>query len=1383
MFRFYKLYSLYMNNMSSGLTWPREWCLCEKLPRAVLHIPVNRHLLCEVCGLARRPQGEHGSSSDEDAYPGRKYQRNLLAQRHNTEEPKKGQMTRVKVAIRAKKPRDHRNCRCGKCGGLARAEAGQEGTGGPGGPGEEMKSKLYSGRHGLYSRPKGMLRRQQEPTAPPPSSPSPPSSPLPPRPPPPPSSGSSRSEMPSLVARAHDVFSRKNHLNQSYSHLFVNNFIPLQSPITDTFGGAISKRSLNSSLPPRSHRSRPLPPLSKVVTNILASPKTLDDREKGGGLSPPKSKDSLDTVSQFCPFEHYEGPSEDALVVSSARCLLHRPKSLYIEPRKDLPNNRIENLDLSSEPSNENLSGIFYMTNSVRKNLIKTINHIGFDCSSSSKTSSLNNPISNPPKEEPEKHKDLASERSSIIASIMDQLFNSKKKISEDDQIEKTPELDELSQTISNQSSNNPETASLLSDVSTEQTVYSSNKTKPFQDYSKLFSKTLSDSSWEREFCRIDESSPNASGREVYSSNAESKSTCLKCGNIRHQEGKDPKTKTGFSRIPRRLDESSNRDKNLIGIKRNIGNAIKQKLNSVRPFSGKQEQNHEKESLRMEDRADSMNKSTPKIIAREAIPKGINTKGQRICQTSQSPCKIHHCVKPKMQNNTGPPVITVQPRNNSTNKLEEYLKKNVRTTAKDANLIRTRIPVNNFRVCRHKEPSFSWGVVETFEIISHMCREIPKLQVATFVRELVNTSKGILGYIKESLLSDEPPFSLYEFRIPDINLSDLQAYRDSEDNAHDDSGSETPIAHLATPKLPGLSFRQRRKHRKPVWPAHPIKYQSRKIQYEELKFSINTQQNGTSLEPNENLVHHKKKMFKEEKIFTSVYEAQNFSQSAFFFDSSPEKDTKSKPIQLIKTNLSDGKSSQSDIFESQSERMKWDTSDGDLESLRPEKSLKVESKLEIKDTSVADNPLEIKTKTKEGKEITQDLLNQAPQNSSSKVSYDIRRKIDKSMQMKLKKMMSKPIKLLNSKEAESVVKFLEPYTNKLASTEENKRFSNPEALEGYEVLGPASDNNNKVPATETLKDIGTAELEVKAKPLDCISSTSKYNSSIPKQREEVGNEEEKGTASSNCSCEKSDLPQKPLRLITNMSSSSEYESKCFPLETRVEIETESDAGSEPVVTQRTTEYEGLPNLNWQVITMGLPKQNEPVEDASESIGEEEYACPIHKCGHSLNMKTFASHFDQFHRHKSAKNASPQEYCHRVVEGLPKQFFFDAEFLTKGNSFVSLLFYSSLKKDLSVPIRDYPLALLAAPQRVNNGPTTGIFFWLVGYPSCAKLQAKLTVCDPLEHVGRSRIIRPRDISQSQDPSQFLTNSKYNLLIKIPHKKQRKFQISVVIDEKH
>ncbi|XP_016965159.1 uncharacterized protein LOC108034727 [Drosophila biarmipes] len=1339
MFRFYKLYSLYMNNMSSGLTWPREWCLCEKLPRAVLHIPVDRHLLCEVCGLARRPQGELGSSSDEDADRGHKNQRNLPQQRHATEEPKKGQMTRVKVAIRAKKPRDHRNCRCGKCGGLARAEAGQEGTYGPG---EEVKSKLYSGRHGLYTRPKGMLRRQQEPTAPPPSSPSPPSSPLPPPPPPPPSSGSWRSEMPSLVARAENVFSQSNHLNQSYSHLFVNNFIPLPCPITETLGGAISKRSPNSSLPPRSHRSRPLPPLSKVVANSLARSKSLDDREKGGGLSPHKSKVSLDAVSQFCPFEHYEGPSEDALVVNSARCLLHRPKSLYIEPRKDLPNNRIENLDLSSDLSNENLSGMFYMTNSVRKNLINTINQIGFDCSSSSKNSSLGNTIS--------KLNDLASERSSIIASIMDQLFNSKAKMPEADKIEKTPKLEELNQTISNPSTEDPETGSLISDVSTEQTVFSFNKTKPCEDYSTLFSKALSNSSWEREFCRIDESSPETTERKVYASSAESKSTCLKCGNVRYQAENDPKTKTGFSRIPRKLDKSRKLDGIPINMNKNTGNCIKQNHKSVRACSEKQQLlklNHEKEeSMKIED---SVNESTIKIIPHEEIPKGINIKSQIICQTSQTPCKIHQT---KMQNSSVPPVVTVQPRNTCAKKLEEYFKKNVRSTPKDANSIRTRIPVNNFRICRHKEPSFNWGVVETFEIISHMCREIPKIQVATFVRELVNTSKGILAYIKESVVTDQPPLSLYEFRVPDINLKDLQSYRDHEDNVSDESGSETPIAHVATPKLPGLSLRHRKKHRKPAWPAHPIKYESRKFQYEEVNLSLSTHQNGTPLEPNGNLLHHKKKLIKEEKIFTTIYDAQNFSQSHFFFDTSPEKDSKSKPIQLIKADLSHSKSSQSDFSGAQS----------DSESSRPERTLRIESKVEIngKDTaaeSFKNNTLDKKYIPKNGTEISQDPLHLAPQNCSSKVSYDIRRKIDKSMQLKLKKMMSKPIKLLNSNEAESVVKFLEPFTNKLASSEEEVDHS---------VL-----NNNTIPVAKALTD----------NTLNCISSKSKFNSSIPKQRVEVGNEEEKDTCSSNPSYEKSDLSQKPLRLITNMSSSSEYESKCLSLEPRVEIESDSGAASEPIMTHRTTEYEGLPDLNWQVITMGAPKPREPVEDASESIGE--YACPIYKCGNLLNLKTFASHFEQFHRHKAARTGLSLEYYHRVVEGLPKQFFFEAEFITKGNSFVSLLLYSSLKNERSNPIQDYPLVLLAAPQRINNKTPTGVFFWLMGCPSNAKLQAKLTVCDPLEHVGRSRIIRPLDISQSQDPSGFLSNSKYHLLIKVPHKKQRRFQISVVIDERH
>ncbi|XP_070075807.1 putative leucine-rich repeat-containing protein DDB_G0290503 isoform X2 [Drosophila takahashii] len=1344
MFRFYKLYSLYMNNMTSGLTRPREWCLCEKLPRAVLHIPVNRHLLCEVCGLARRPQAGLASSSDEDA----DVQRNLPEQRH-AEEPKKGQVSRVKVAIRAKKPKDKRCCRtsCVKCGGLARAEAGQEGTG-TGGP-EEVKSKVYAGRHGLYSKPRGMPRRQQEPTAPPPSSPSPPSSPRaapppPTPPPPPPLSGSP----PSLVAMAHDVFSRTNHLSQNYSHLFVSNFIPLQSPITDTFGGAISKRNP----PPRSHRSRPLPPLSKILTN---NQKELDNREKGGGLGRTKSRDSLDIAnelaSQFCPFERYEGPSEDALVENSARQLLHRPKSLFIEPRQDLPNNRIESLSRSNE-GNENLSGIFFMTKSVRENLIKTINQIGFDCSTSSNKSSSTNlnyhsPIHQQTVQETlaEKYERLQAERSSIMTSIMDQLFSLQAESSEEDKVEKTPEMDELDLTINNLSPEDPETGSLLSDVSTEQTVISSNKTKPYQDYTKLFSKTLSNSSWEREFIKVEDSSPNTTEKESQSISLK----CGRCGNVKQNSEQDLKKNIGASRIPRKLDQVNINKRKVAEVKVAKGGFTKQKN-------------------------------------REKIPNDNSMKKLRICHASQ-PCKIHQCVtnlhnifqseKNIMEGKTGP-VINVRPRNNTSKKQEEYLKKkDIRP--KDANLIRTRIPVNSFGVCRYKEPSTNWGVVKTFEIISHMCREIPKLQVATFARDLMNTGKVIFSYIKESLVTDQPTMSLYEFRLPDINPNELQSYRNQGKNTDNDSRSKTPITHLATPRISSPSVRQRKKHRKPcipVWPAHPMKYRSRKIHYEELELSFKTQ-NTEGL--NNNLLHQNNKVIRKEKICTSIYEAQNFSQEDFLFDTSPEKDTKSKPIKLIIANLNDNKSSQSDVFESQSEHVKWDTKDNDLDSSRKEQNEKRESEFETKTRK--NNSLDFNIMPKEQKDIPQDRSNQEKplkSYSSSKLSYDIRRQIDKSMQLKLKKMMSKPIKLLNSAEAGSVVKFLEPFTNRLGVSEENNQNASQISLkqnsemernrihkdsEEYGVLSHAS---------ETLKEFRNAKNSVVSEDsIDFIPSTSNYILSTPRLGETFPKRQ-------NPHSEKKDLSQKPLRLITNMSSSSDYESKCLHMGCR--SENDSDAASEPIMTYRTTEYEGLPPLNWQVISMGSARLKESIEDLSES--EEEYVCPVYKCGNLLKSKTFASHFEQFHRHKTATNALPQEYCHRIVEGLPKQFFFDGDLLTKGNSFVSLLLYSSLKKESSFPLREYPLALLAAPQKVNNKHPTGIFFWLVGYPLGAKLVAKLTVYDPLEQVGRSRIIKPRDLSREQDPRRFHSNCRDHLLITVPYKKQRRFQISVVIDEK-
>ncbi|KAH8352438.1 hypothetical protein KR084_004157 [Drosophila pseudotakahashii] len=1356
MFRFYKLYSLYMNNMSSGLTRPREWCLCEKLPRAVLHIPVNRHLLCEVCGLARRPQAGLVSSSDEDSDVVGKYQRNHPEQRQ-AEEAKKAQVSRVKVSIRAKKLKEKRCCRtsCVKCGGLARAEAGQEGTGGP----EEVKSKFYSGRHGFYTKPRGIPRRQQEPTAPPPSSPSPPSSPLvAPHSPPPPVSGSP----PSLVAMAHDVFSRTSHLRQNYSHLFVSNFVPLQSPITDTVGGAISKRSRCSSPPPRSHRSRPLPPLSKVLVNNQEPP---DGREKGGGLGRTKSRDSLDIASelasQFCPFEQYDGPSEDALVENSARQLLHRPKSLFIEPRQDLPNNRIESLNLELNPgrrsneATENLSGIFFMTKSVRENLIKTINQIGFDCSTSSNKSSLTNLNYNPPIHQPsvhetleDKYERLSAERSSIMTSIMDQLFSVRAESSEEDNIDQTCELNKPHHTLINLLPEIPETGSLLSDVSTEQTVFSSNKTKPYQDYTKVFSKTLSNSSWEQEFQKVDDSTPDTTGKESKSISLK----CGRCGNVKQNSEEDLNKNAGGSRIPRKLDQINTNKREGITIK---------KIEEHRKVA----------------EVDRVKGGTLKQGVREDILSRNNIKRQRICQASQ-PCKIHQCVtnlhnifqkeKNIMEGKTGPPVINVRPRNNTSKKEEEYLKKKDKITPNNANSVRTRIPVNSYRVCRYKEPSITWGVAKTFEIISHMCREIPKIQVATFASELVNTGKVIFGYIKESFVTDLPPMSLYEFRLPDINPNELQSYRDRGKITDNESGGETPIPHLATPKVSSLSIRPRQKHRKPclpVWPAHPIKYRSRKIHYEELELSFNTQNTEG---PNTKLLHQNNKVIRKEKTFTSICDTQNFSQEDFLFDTSPEKDTKSKPIRLIKANLNYNSSSQSDVFESQSEHAKWDTTDNELESSRKRKNMKIESKLEFKTKNAAsktfdDNSLDMKITTKGQKEILNNPLDQEKSlksYSSSKLSYDIRKQIDKSMQQKLKKMMSKPIKLLNSTEAGSVAKFLEPFTNKFGNSEENNQNASQRSFNRFLDKGR---NPNREDTKEDGALSSSLNNDKNADCIDCISSSSNYILSIPKS----------------CHSEKKGLSQKPLRLISNISLSSDFESKCLHMGCR--FENDSDAASEPIMTYRTTEYEGLPALNWQVISMGSAKPKETV-DVTELTREEEYACPVYKCGNLIKVKTFASHFGQFHRLKVATNALPQEYCHRVVEGIPKQFFFEGDLLTKGNSYVSLLLYSSLRKESSYPIREYPLALLAAPQKLNNKPPSGIFFWLVGYPLCAKLVAKLTVYDPLEQVGRSRTIKPRDLSQNQDPRGFLSNCRDHLLIKVPYKKQRRFQISVVIDER-
>lgn len=305
----------------------------------------------------------------------------MLAERRRNEEARQGAV-RVKVAMSAKKPQPRRKAHCLKCGGEPKPPVGQEGV--PPSPPQQQQqqpqvksrcnnsnknNKLYMGRFGHFRKPQRLQPKQRrsedvavevkqveadpELTAPPP----------PPSPPPSPPACPAKAteslweqpteDMPNLVAFAHEVFNRPLHLRKRqpsfYDNLFVSDFIPLDKPITDAAGGAISKRRRIFGRPLRSHCSRPLPPLSQVLSEILAKQKV---RAKGGGLAPKEEKPNGSNVAtQFSPFEIYEGPSEDALVVDSARLMLRQPKALHIKQRVDLPPTRLPSFE--SEPSSD----------------------------------------------------------------------------------------------------------------------------------------------------------------------------------------------------------------------------------------------------------------------------------------------------------------------------------------------------------------------------------------------------------------------------------------------------------------------------------------------------------------------------------------------------------------------------------------------------------------------------------------------------------------------------------------------------------------------------------------------------------------------------------------------------------------------------------------------------------------------------------------------------------------------------------------------------------------------------------------------------------------------------------------------------------------------
>lgn len=366
MFRFYELYSFYLKKMSSSCGTSPGWCLCEKLPRSILHIAPTPEVWCEVCGRRRRPRACLTSSSDEEERAAELRQQLLAERRRNDQEERRG-LVRVKVAMSAKRPMPRRKSHCNKCRvGMVCAQQLRSNHSnnnynnsninhGINSSSNNNKWKTYSGRFGCYRKPqrlslaspsKGHNAPEVEAVAEAhPSAPPPPPSPSPP-------AGESlweqtAEDMPNLVAFAHEVFNRPLHMRQCqssfYDNLFVSDLIPLDKPITDATGGAISKRRRIFG---RSHCSQPLPPLSHVLSQIMSKQQL---RAKGGGLTP--KVDEAHSATQFSPFDSYEGPSEDALVVEGARQMLRQPKALHIGERDDLPNTRLSSFE--SEPSSD----------------------------------------------------------------------------------------------------------------------------------------------------------------------------------------------------------------------------------------------------------------------------------------------------------------------------------------------------------------------------------------------------------------------------------------------------------------------------------------------------------------------------------------------------------------------------------------------------------------------------------------------------------------------------------------------------------------------------------------------------------------------------------------------------------------------------------------------------------------------------------------------------------------------------------------------------------------------------------------------------------------------------------------------------------------------
>lgn len=1398
--------------MTGGLTWPREWCLCEKLPRAMLHIPVEpRSLRCEVCGLARRPRDlALAASSEEEAAQTATEPRKTSNPSNPSKKPPRGKEVRVKVAVKAQKPKSKSNCpaNCVKCGGVS---VGGEVTAAP----EEEKERVYSGCHGLYKKPKKKVcrrpapdrRQKKEPSAPPPSSPSPP--------PPPSQSESPQEDMPALVAMAHEVFNRPYHLRRrwpsGYRNLLVSDFIPLNCPITDSSGGAISKRSsMRLGNPPSTHSSRPLPPLSKVLANILAKQNTVTAREKGGGLVPPKPKDSLDADSelatQFSPFDQYEGPSEDALVVSSAREMLHRPMSLHIEPRNDLPNNRIgtDGFERRSGYGSTPISSPCKKPSTVNprpfsdfrgRSIFAAANKISSSTSSSSKNSSMSSDSSTPSilqktykfcevdEENDDKNhsKKQPNDSSTTFVSIIDKIFWAPKCLDDnsDDEFKSMDreQLDELKDMMRNISHDDQGIQSAVNNVS-------SNKTETDAEYSKRVSIQEDESSRDRDL--LGSSTPKTRSRTLSVREPRIKSPkCGKCGrhcaaprklnrkpekhhsnssstfNLRSKERAPCVIHGSSDDLPQRLLKE-------LMITKKIEVAIRKKLNSIRRDIVQYkllepDENIIRSSAEINSVEKAAEQKRPKFQSK--IPT-FQVPGRRLCKMHYNPsaakrneallnkvkkpchihsntisneevlnskicrnqnksrngekcvtkrtppdskksntkvvCKIHSEGKPNMEikkndkNGTAgekrkvkickihhkSPEATFDdkkelkfqiqnanpanddqshPETCQTNKhvskikshkgagLESNSNHNQETEKSRNNSQEMTQGREKILLPKDKSPMDTVPVqihaIKQIETVLHTSWELPPPQTAKYVvREMgvLQITDIPITPTNETLEPIQP--SIYEFRLPDVDPSELEVTESKDLETDEDETPDEDLRHDT----------QGKKKKKIV----PLKYRRREIQYEELEVSFDVTKNASRIEVNENKVQRQSVIKREEILSGVLVSSSSQSDTLESVKSLPLPDY--KPIKLI-TNVA------------------YENSDDQLNHERKTPNNYIEERIQPRDYQ----------------ETNHRYPNQSPKYNYSDLSRDTRKRIDISLERKIKRMMNKPLRHLHVGESNSISEFLSPVTKKFTNTKDSDDEAN-------------SSSNSSSQRRSGGEDDG---------------AESNHGKSYI--RREYPDYPPRFPNSSSLKPDSHMTSQKPLRLIMNTLSSKSSDSKFCSMESMLDID--SDDASEPIVTQKQTLYEGLPPLNWKLVSLGttpLPKKSDS-NDHELAIGEA-HTCPIYKCRDIITLQSFSSHFDKAHRHRMGEKTFHMEHFHRVVEGLPKQFSFHTGRLTAGNSFVALLLYSSLTQRtyvfnylfyLITYFNSKQLHEVYANPRLSTGPSSlprkikGLSIWL------------------------------------------------------------------------